>query len=83
MWSCVCRIVEGAMDLFLKMRHKGETTEIEHLLCVYLKLLFSEVFSHKPKLKKRRFPLGGVHKLRSQDLAIFDHLPPSVDTFYT
>ena len=52
MWSFVCRIVVGAIDLFLKMRHKGETTEIEHLLCVYLKLLFSNVFSHKPKLKK-------------------------------
>ena len=62
MWSCVCRIVEGAMDLFLKMRHKGETTEIEHLLCVYLKLLFSEVFSHKPKLKKKSIPI----KVRSQ-----------------
>ena len=27
-------------------------------------------------------PLGGVHKLRLQDLAFFDHLPPSVYIFY-
>ena len=26
--------------------------------------------------------LGGVHKLRLQDLAFFDHLPPSVYIFY-
>ena len=26
--------------------------------------------------------LGGVLKLRLQDLAFFDHLPPSVDIFY-
>ena len=25
---------------------------------------------------------GDVHKLRLQDLAFFDHLPPSVDIFY-
>ncbi len=43
--AVLCRIVGGAIDLFLKMRHKGETTEIEHRLCVYLKLLFSEVFT--------------------------------------
>ena len=28
------------------------------------------------------FQYGGVHKLRLQDLAFFDHLPPSVDIFY-
>ena len=27
-------------------------------------------------------PLGGVHKLRLQILAFFDHLPPSVYIFY-
>ena len=26
--------------------------------------------------------LGGVHKLRLQDLSFFDHLPPSVYIFY-
>ena len=26
--------------------------------------------------------LGGVHKIRLQDLAFFDHLPPSVYIFY-
>merc|ERR1711956_106874 len=26
--------------------------------------------------------LGGIHKLRLQDLAFFDHLPPSVYIFY-
>ena len=26
--------------------------------------------------------LGGIHKLRLQDLASFDHLPPSVYIFY-
>ena len=26
--------------------------------------------------------LGGVHKLRLQDLAFFDHLPPSVYILY-
>ena len=26
--------------------------------------------------------LGGVHKLRLQDLAFFNHLPPSVYIFY-
>ena len=26
--------------------------------------------------------LGGVHKLRLQDLAFFDHLPPFVYIFY-
>ena len=28
------------------------------------------------------FMLGGVHKLRLQDLAFFDHLPPSIYIFY-
>ena len=29
-----------------------------------------------------RKPLGGIHKLRLQDLFFFDHLPPSVYIFY-
>ena len=29
-----------------------------------------------------KFILGGVHKLRLQDLSFFDHLPPSVYIFY-
>ena len=33
----------------------------------------------KPKFK---FALGGVHKLRLQDLGFFDHLPPSIYIFY-
>ena len=33
-------------------------------------------------MKKRYALLGGVHKLSLQDLAFFDHLPPSVYSFY-
>ena len=33
-------------------------------------------------IKNYKEPLGGVHKLRLQDLSFFDHLPPSVYIFY-
>ena len=33
-------------------------------------------------LSEKKPPLGSVHKLRLQDLAFFDHLPPSVYIFY-
>ena len=33
--------------------------------------------------KTKKFQLGGVHKLRLQDLSFFDRLPPSVYIFYS
>ena len=35
-----------------------------------------------PLLYVVKMSLGGVHKLCLQDLAFFDHLPPSVYIFY-
>ena len=37
---------------------------------------------HALKALLRLSSLGGVHKLRLQNLAFFDHLPPSVYIFY-
>ena len=80
--ALVLNYVHFLRPLFSKMHRLGQMNSQKNITYLETKLHFLDCtlpnvtrLSYKDR-HNCHFILGGVHKLRLQDLAFFDHLPP-------